>query len=283
MIGEGTFGVVYLSCFRKKNIVLKVLKNSSAVKDMRREGNTLRVLAKVPGVPRAYCICSSPVTLIMNFDGPMTLRRALRNDRVNRSQILDVLLQVTRTAQGLHECGMSHNDLKAENVVLRVEGNRYTATTIDFGNATPFRKVPYPALDSQRFPYIAPELGQGCKASPKSGVYFFGRLMAYVVAQVPELKADLEDLIEAALQEDPNKRISFHDLEEGLRKTLYQIEKSCTSVETEAESKASSPKACTPPVQKRKRSCSLQDSSTSSPGKKRQRSHCPGEDDVDAH
>ncbi|XP_076065298.1 megakaryocyte-associated tyrosine-protein kinase-like [Oratosquilla oratoria] len=288
-LGEGTFAVVYLGHFHKRPVVLKVFKSPSALQEMHREGKTLRRLAQVPGVPRAYFTCKAPVTLGMSFDGPSTLSRALRKALLARGQVLDVLLQVARTLQGIHECGVSHNDLQPKNVVLRIEGDRCTATTIDLGNATSFGKIPYPGLERDRFPHIAPELCQGHKPSSKSDVFSLGRLMACVVARVPELKADLEGLSEAALQEDPEDRLSIQVLVEGLQKALSELkyvdqERSFSGEADEHVAKASHSKTSPPPPQKRKRSKSSQDASSSSDrNNKRQKSSSPQQDEVATH
>ncbi|XP_076047425.1 uncharacterized protein LOC143028960 [Oratosquilla oratoria] len=193
---------------------------------MYKEAKLLRRLSHVPGLPRAFFVCPFPLTLITSYDGPTTLYAELKKEEVilNRKQFLDVLLQVAISLQGLQECGVAHNDLKPDNVVLRVEGDKYTATTIDLGHATVFGKTPYPKVDWKLYQHVAPELTKGHQSSPKSDVFSMGQLMASTIGRVPALRQpDLLDLIRAARKKKPEERITIQTLVETLRK-IFELE-----------------------------------------------------------
>ena len=116
------------------------------------------------------------------------------------------------TLRGLGDCGIAHNDLKADNVVLRREEDRLVATTIDLGNASCIGDAPYHSMEEGRFPHVAPELRRGLKAESNSDAYSLGFMMDEVSILVPLADGDLIGLANAAAEDDPKDRISVVDM-----------------------------------------------------------------------
>ncbi|XP_076053636.1 serine/threonine-protein kinase mos-like [Oratosquilla oratoria] len=271
-LGEGRFGIAYAGEIDGRTVCFKVFKGESVWKRMTKEADLLKKLAEVPGVPRALDYCSSPVTLITTYEGPTTLEAKVFETPVplTRNQLLDIFLQVASTLEGLHKCGVAHNDLKGDNVVLRFEGDRYIATTIDLGNATHLGQRPYNSVNLKVSSHIAPELAQGLPASTKSDVYSLGSLMAWVTERVPDLKNDFDlgFLIETAMQEDPQDRIAVWALAERLSNLISGFSNPHLESDSEEEDTFSFPSPLPSRGKKRPRSSS---DSCSIPPEKRMR------------
>ncbi|XP_076032437.1 uncharacterized protein LOC143020160 [Oratosquilla oratoria] len=225
-LGEGRSAVVYTKDFDGRTVCLKVFNSASEWNIMFKEANLLNKLAKVPGLPRVLCYCDSPIILVTTYDGPATLYSEIKEDPfLSRTQLLDIFLQITRTVEGLHKCGVAHNDLKENNVILRLEGDRYIATTIDLGNASALGKRPYRPFERGLYLHLPPEFSDGLSCSTKSDVYSLGTLMARIVKEVPSVRDDTElgHLIKAATLEDPEERISPCRLAEGLKDLIARV------------------------------------------------------------
>ncbi|XP_076032432.1 tyrosine-protein kinase yes-like [Oratosquilla oratoria] len=242
-LGEGWSAAVYAGELDGTAFCFKVFKGDDHWNLMVKEAELLEKLAEVPGVPRVLSYCESPLTLVTSYDGPKTLEEQTKEGpSLTVSQMLDVLLQVGQTLEGLHKCGVAHNDLKEDNVVLRFEGDRYVVTVIDFGTATAIGGRPY-KLGFDRnitLSHLSPELSNGLPCSTKSEAYSLGTLMAWVAGRMPELVDDIElvHLIEAAMQEDPQERISVHGLVEGIERIIACFNSFDQESDSEDESSA---------------------------------------------
>jgi serine/threonine protein kinase len=66
------------------------------------------------------------------FVDGLTLRSAIKSDRIGTDQALDITIQVASALRAAHEAGIVHRDIKPENIMLRPDGY---VKVLDFGLA----------------------------------------------------------------------------------------------------------------------------------------------------
>lgn len=97
-----------------------------------------------------------------------------------------VLWQLGRTLNFMAERGIAHNDIKVDNVCVRISpaNEKPVATLIDFGLATKYgtKTFKYPFMKKywKLFQWMAPELLAGKTCSIESDVYSFGKLLYFL-------------------------------------------------------------------------------------------------------
>jgi hypothetical protein len=116
-----------------------------------------------------------PYIVMELVDGP-SLRQVLHeHGRLSPPQALAVLLPVCAALARAHAAGVVHRDIKPENVLLAPDGSPKVA---DFGiaytGATTSRTATGTLIGSIH--YLAPELIQGCEATPATDQYAVGVL-----------------------------------------------------------------------------------------------------------
>ncbi|XVQ09297.1 serine/threonine-protein kinase [Spirillospora sp. CA-255316] len=147
---------------------------------------------------------------------------------------LDGLAVGIATALGaIHDAGIVHRDLKPSNVLLSPTGPR----VIDFGIARALDAVDGPTRTGQIVgtpAYIAPEILRGEEITPAADVFSWGCVIAFagtgrppfsdttvpaimrrVMSEPPVLDGldpALRDIVTAALDKDPRRRPTAHDL-----------------------------------------------------------------------
>lgn len=172
----------------KVEVVVKQLLPSRGLSHVRglqellKEAILLARVSGVAGVPRLYGMVLEPPSLVTSFDGPVTLFEVVtqRPRRVSEKMVLRAVAQVCGAVAGLHQRGVTHNDIKSNNVVVHFgSDNHITACLIDLGNSSEmghaiFRRG---ALRWEDYPYLAPELVAGEPSSAASDVFSLGHMM----------------------------------------------------------------------------------------------------------
>jgi eukaryotic-like serine/threonine-protein kinase len=131
---------------------------------------------------------------------------------------------VARALAQAHAAGLSHTALRPENVLFDVRGNALVA---DFGTrrlltppaARAGEKELRVSIDLGDSAYRAPELATSANVEPAADAYAFGVLLyelllgqtpgrrSPVPSQArPEVTKDIDDLVDALLEDDPARR-----------------------------------------------------------------------------
>jgi tRNA A-37 threonylcarbamoyl transferase component Bud32 len=128
-----------------------------------------------------------------------TLARHLISDdgisatEISISERLKICCQIVEAIVEIHSFGITHSDIKAENVLLTMQTKRLVPILIDFGSA--FRAhESWPGFGSD--PYLAPEIrSRKASASTRTDIYSLGVLLSEVLSgerlfQPNEIKID---------------------------------------------------------------------------------------------
>ncbi|XP_050733151.1 serine/threonine-protein kinase pkn5-like [Eriocheir sinensis] len=175
---EGEVEVVVKQLLPSRGLSLKL-----GLEELLHEAILLARVSGVAGVPRLHGMVLDPPSLVTSFDGPATLGAVVRQwpRRVSGRMLVQAVAQVCGAVAGLHQKGVAHNDIKSNNVVVRLgsEGS-ITACLIDLGNSSKVGSAIFPRgrLRWEDYPYLAPELVAGEPSSEASDVFSLGHMMA---------------------------------------------------------------------------------------------------------
>ena len=129
-LGSGTFGSCYLAHYRGYIVTVKefeVREKTSlddVKKEVRHEATMISHLGDHLCLPLLFGIItrSEPLRLIIQFhsekDKSFTLSRAMRKNALTKPSWLNILKEIAKGLSHIHQRGILHNDLKANNVVL---------------------------------------------------------------------------------------------------------------------------------------------------------------------
>lgn len=145
-LGSGTFGNCYLAYYRDVVVAVKEYKKGKCSldylkKEVRHEAKMINHLDDHRGVPLLFGIVtkSEPFRLITKFHGikqkSCTLQSLIRKKKLDKPSWLFILKNLVDALDHVHSCGILHNDLKSNNVVLEYRDGQWNPVIIDFGKA----------------------------------------------------------------------------------------------------------------------------------------------------
>ena len=110
---------------------------------------------------------------------------ALAVIKLDRSQALPIILELSETLSYIHNKGFLHNDIKTDNIVFYIECAKLKPILIDFGKACPVKEGEYWRLSREaqqkyrlNHSHTAPEIVDGtAPQSPLSDIYSLGRVV----------------------------------------------------------------------------------------------------------
>jgi eukaryotic-like serine/threonine-protein kinase len=213
-LGSGGMADVYLArdleC-AEFFVALKLFEfNSNTSRDLRiRAKNELRAMFNIshPNVVKVYDAFEDKGILgisleFMNFGD---LRTRTKSGTFTLSQIYHLIEQVCYGLKAIHDSGIIHRDIKAENILLSTSG---AVKVSDFGVAQFFAKdklTPegYLVGTSQ---YLCPEYVINHKITPAGDIYAFGSLLFVILSgKLPYVVEDT-NIITLDRFEDKNRR-----------------------------------------------------------------------------
>lgn len=209
LVGEGSFGKVYMAKWRETPVIAKV-----AHKEMNEIQKILCIrefetLTKVhhPNVVQLLGYVNEPFVLVMeHLPGG-----SLENQTLSHNKKIDVCIDILRALAYLHNRKpekIIHRDIKPSNVVLSRSGR---AKLVDFG----LSRIAELSLPSQTndeltgsvgtIMYMAPEAKSKKQYSHKIDIWSAGILMKKLLPHEPIIR-------EHMLQEDPSNRLEALEL-----------------------------------------------------------------------
>lgn len=151
-----------------------------------------------------------------------TLRQCLHQSRLEIAESVEIAVQVAVALQAAHELGITHRDVKPENVMLRNDGY---VKVLDFGLAKPTKLqdvqdafvegagLPSVARNPQltnpgalmgTVAYMSPEQARGYEVDARSDVFSLGILLYELLAGRPPFDGETSsDIIAAILTAQP--------------------------------------------------------------------------------
>ena len=201
-LGSGAFGRVYRAWDTRldREVALKLLPARSDVGDARassiiQEG---RLLARVrhPNVVTIYGAerIGDTVGLWMELiDGETVEQRLARGLPFQPSETIEIGIQICRAVSAVHDAGLLHRDIKAQNVMLATDGR---AVLMDFGTGWEMSEPSASTVALAGTPlYLAPEVLRGGEATIQSDVYSIGVLLYHMLTGTYPVRArDFSDL-----------------------------------------------------------------------------------------
>ena len=254
VIGTGAKGEVLLANHRGSghDVALKFLRSKDP-DDLRRFEREAELLALLdaPGLPRFYDHAPQaerPYIAMACAPGVPAARFCLASDtiRLKPAEVLEVGLQAARILKYLHERGVLHRDINANNVIIEL-GRTPRVTLIDLGCAVltpafythasrryltpPEARVVIPDGGIEKLAWAAPEVKAGEGWTGKSDVYSLGLLLFRLltgklptVAGSPSLPAEIANVILQTLQPRPSDRPTAAQLEMAIADILEEAE-----------------------------------------------------------
>ncbi len=182
MIGQGSFGEVFLAWDPEldREVALKLMRRESGELGIKSEA---RLLAKVrhENVAVVYGVAEHDARagLWMEYIHGRTLDQLITSQGVMGAQEATAIgMAVCRALAAVHQAGLLHCDIKAQNV-MRAEGGRIVL--MDFGLGQIFQQNAETQLRGT-VPYMAPELFEGQPPSVQSDIYALGVMLYYLVS-----------------------------------------------------------------------------------------------------
>jgi Tol biopolymer transport system component len=200
-VGRGRFGDVYRAWdpATDRDVALKLLRHRSHSTDTQ-VVHEARLMARVrhPNVVTIYGAAHSDghTGLWMEFIEGETLENELRRSGSLRAEeVGHIGVELCRALSAVHDAGLVHRDVKAQNVMREVSGRLVLG---DFGTG---REVDLETVDTALAGtpvYLAPEIFEGQPATAQSDLYSLGVLLFHLATgSYPVLGQSIRELREA--------------------------------------------------------------------------------------
>jgi serine/threonine protein kinase len=221
LIGAGGMGEVYRARDPRigREVAIKILpetfsKNEERLRRFEQEARTAGVLNH-PNILAVYDVGTengAPYIVSELLEGE-TLRHKLRNGPLSTRKTIEYALQIARGLAAAHEKGITHRDLKPDNLFATRDGR---IKILDFGLAKLTETISTPQDDST-FPtksnpyvvlgtvgYMSPEQVRGLPVDSRSDIFSFGSTLYEMFTGKRAFSgATPADTASAILQKDP--------------------------------------------------------------------------------
>lgn len=215
-LGKGSMGLVFKALDHDLNepVAIKILRKEIAEdkEHLERLRSEIKLARRVthPNILRTYDLGKVDDTpfLSMEYVRGMTLRYLIDSSgKLPYSAALRVTRQLCDGIDCVHELGILHRDIKAENVILEPSGN---LKLMDFGIARTIKKSDMDKLDEGLFigtpSYASPEQIQGAQLGVASDIYSLGILINEIfTGKLPIHGDNVKQICLAHIKDQPTK------------------------------------------------------------------------------
>lgn len=236
-VTPGSYAQVQMVTFNGRIAIRKVMVSDCFLELLLREARVLLELDGVGGAPRVLALCTDPPAIVLEFVGD-TFREFVSECR-SVSLLIDTLAKVCDRVHEIHNQGLVHCDLKANNITVSGELHNPDVHIIDFGLATPigqafdskFAGIDFHNKREYLRQWMSPEMKAGLPLHPSSDVYSLGVLMIRmaVMANRSWLTSAMTPLLLACTHPDPEERPAVPDIAAYLRDLKVRAEHEDTS------------------------------------------------------
>jgi len=222
-LGEGGMGEVYLAQDTKldRTVAIKVLpadlaQDQSRMRRFVQEARTASSLSH-PGVAHIYEIedLDGVHFIAMEFIDGDTLRQRISRSELPLHDVLEIAMQVAAALSAAHAAGITHRDIKPDNVMLRPDGY---VKVLDFGLAKPTdrpsetdKEAPTRAMVNTdpgtvmgTVGYMSPEQARGQATDARTDIWSLGVVIYQMVTHhLPFEGSSNSDVIASILGKEP--------------------------------------------------------------------------------
>jgi serine/threonine protein kinase len=223
-LGAGGMGEVYLAEDTQlgRKIALKLLpekftQDEDRVRRFEREARAASALNH-PNIITIYEIGQVEAThyIATEFIDGQTLRQQIAGRKLTLNAALEVAIQVASALTAAHEAGITHRDVKPENIMVRRDGivkvldfglaklteRRATATDSDAPTKGKVETDPGTVMGTAQ--YMSPEQARGQEVDARSDIFSLGGVLYEMIAgRAPFEGPSANDVIAAILTKEP--------------------------------------------------------------------------------
>jgi hypothetical protein len=238
-IGKGSFGSVYRAWDSQleRQVALKLLRtrieqNAGISSAVLKEG---RLLARVThdNVARVHGadVIGGQLGVWMELvEGPTLEDLVRERGSLTEAEAVEIGLQVCSALQAIHDAGVVHQDVKAQNVILDTRASKPRAVLTDFGGGVTRNLASRPDRDPRVATplYMAPQLFEGGEPSPRTDVYSVGVLLFFLATG--KYPVDGRTAAELRAAHARGDRTSLRELSASLSDHFVEtVERACAS------------------------------------------------------